>query len=75
MRTDIDLLDREGSWPVLIDYLNRQEEPPINLRTTVLMERCLQGWRGLFEKQPVPHLTVEGAFMLYLRWKEDDETG
>jgi len=46
---------------------------PATTRTIVLAERCLAGWEGLYGKSKgKPHITPEGAFLYYLKLKEEE---
>ena len=70
----LDILDREGSIPILVAFLKRLAKKkdillPITIRTLVLVSRYLWGWGGLYTNRP-PALTGEGALRLYLAWSK-----
>lgn len=60
-------MDREGSLPILVEYLKEGIEPLIDSRTYVLINRYLRGWGELYLDKP-PRLTLEGGTLLLKKW-------
>ena len=71
MTETIDIMDKVGSLPILIKYLNDGVEPPINIRTLVLISRYLIGWSGLYHHKPA-RLTLEGGTLLLQKWLKEE---
>jgi len=66
----IDIMNREGSLPYLVECLKEGIEPLVNPRTAVLVSRYLRGWEDLYLRRP-PRLTLEGGMLLLLSWLEE----
>ncbi len=68
----VDIMDREGSFHILMGYVEREEEAPITSRSMTLIRRLLANWSGLYKMRPA-RLTVEGACALLAKWSGYDK--
>lgn len=66
----IDIMEKEDSLTLLIEYLKKETEPLITNRSYVLINRYLRGWEGLYLANP-PRLTLEGGTLLLKEWVKD----